>query len=116
MVSRNHCQSVSFHSEQQLILDQTNPQYPSQSVNVYYRLLNSEIWNPWQVVPAKTTTFTATLDRVAGGVYEILVLPDNVDTSQGVFKVGNAVSCIADQFPYSAPSEFRLLVSLKLLA
>jgi hypothetical protein len=53
----------------------SNPDYPSQTVNLYYRAVGILDWTAWQVVSAKTTTWMGRLENMPQGSYEVLILP-----------------------------------------
>lgn len=94
---------------------QSNPNFPSNSVNLYYRPANRNDWINWATLSPNTTTWQGNIDNAADGSYEVLILPDNIDSSGGVFKVGNKVSCIADGWPYTVSQKFRLIASQNIL-
>ncbi|KAI8915654.1 hypothetical protein EDD86DRAFT_196542 [Gorgonomyces haynaldii] len=89
--------------------DLADPQYPTQSVNIYYRQVGTDAWTSWVIAPPKSKTAFGTINNVAGGNYQVVVVPDNIDVTGGL-KAGKTVSCVHDQWPYPGTAEFRLLV------
>ena len=85
-----------------------NPNYPVNGVALYYHLLEDPKWQQIAFVTGKNTTYmwdTSNLP-LTPGVYEIRVVPDNVDRN-GLTGVRN--SCYADGFPMPLTQKFRIL-------
>jgi hypothetical protein len=55
---------------------------------VDYRRAGTLSWNMLATVPSNIRSFEGDFSKQSGGSYELLILPDNVDT--GGFKAGTA--------------------------
>ncbi|KAJ3272797.1 hypothetical protein HDV01_005225 [Terramyces sp. JEL0728] len=83
--------------------------YPKNSVYLYYRQHGATAWT-FLTKTGKTNSVNGTISNAVPGQYEVLVMPDNIDTNN-LYGVGTVVSCTPDGWPYPQKLQFSLLQS-----